>query len=295
MELRILKHLFTPKEAQIATQLSMIQEPVERIYERVKRSGLSILQLQVILDEMVRKGSILGRKKGDKTLYRSAPLSLGMYEFQVDRLPKDFAEDWLQYLDEAYAHAQYKTGIPQLRTIPLEKSIPLPEQYQVSDYDDVKKLVENARKTLTNIKYNRDKLDAIERKGMSAHEKKDRREWTRIHDEITDLEIKQRDKPSGVLPTFIHKLLASAQVLQHMEQVDRKLRKISEQGEVDNWKDEIERIRKGLEKALTRIQDVDDDIADDKGLAQIQLIFARTVGPLKKAIGDLGGPDISKL
>ena len=144
VELRILKHLFTPQEAKIATQLSMIQEPVERIYERVKRSGLSIVQLQVILDEMVHKGSILGRKKGDKTLYRNAPLSLGMYEFQVDRLPKNFAEDWLQYLDEAYAHAQYKTGIPQLRTVPVGKSIPLPEKYQVSDYDNVKKLVENA-------------------------------------------------------------------------------------------------------------------------------------------------------
>ena len=97
VEMRILKHLFTPQEAEIATQLSMIQEPVERIYERVKRSGLSMVQLQVILDEMVRKGSILGRKIDGVDYYRSAPLSLGMYEFQVDRIPKEFAEDWLQY------------------------------------------------------------------------------------------------------------------------------------------------------------------------------------------------------
>ena len=50
-----------------------------------------------------------------------------MYEFQVDRLTKELAQDWLQYLDEAYGREMYKTGINQLRTIPVEKSIPIPE------------------------------------------------------------------------------------------------------------------------------------------------------------------------
>jgi len=71
-------------------------------------------------------------------------LAIGMYEFQVDRLTKDFAKDWLQYLDEAFAEEVSRTKIPQLRTIPVEKSIPLPEKYQISNYDNVRKIVENA-------------------------------------------------------------------------------------------------------------------------------------------------------
>ena len=42
VEIRILKHLFTPEEAEIALQLSMIPETVERIYKRIKKSGVSV-------------------------------------------------------------------------------------------------------------------------------------------------------------------------------------------------------------------------------------------------------------
>jgi len=144
VEIRILKRLFTPQEAEIALQLSMIPEPVERIHKRVRKTGMSIEELENILDEMVRKGSIMPSGEGDKKLYGNAPLAVGMYEFQVDRLSKEFAQDWLQYLDEAYAREMYKTGINQLRTIPVEKSIPIPEKYQVSDYDSVRQIIEDS-------------------------------------------------------------------------------------------------------------------------------------------------------
>jgi electron transport complex protein RnfB len=144
VEIRILKHLFTPEEAEIALQLSMIPEPLERIYKRLKKSGMSIEQLRKNLDQMVYKGSIYGGKENEKKVYGSMPLAIGMYEFQVERLTEDFAKDFLQYLDEKFANEVGKTKIPLLRTIPVEKSIPVPEKYQVSNYDNVRYLVENA-------------------------------------------------------------------------------------------------------------------------------------------------------
>jgi electron transport complex protein RnfB len=144
VEIRILKHLFTPEEAEIALQLSMLPEPVQRIHRRVRKSGISIDELRTMLDRMVFKGNIFSTGKGDERQYSNAPLAVGMYEFQVDRQTKELAADWLQYLDEAYAESQFATGISQLRTIPVEKSIPLPEKHMVSQYDDVRKLVENA-------------------------------------------------------------------------------------------------------------------------------------------------------
>jgi len=143
VEIRILKHLFTPEEAKIATQLSMIPEPLKRIYKRVKKTGMSIEELEQLLDHMVYKGNILASKKDDEKLYSNVMLAIGMYEFQVDRLTKDFAKDWLQYLDEAFAEEVSRTKIPQLRTIPVEKSIPLPEKYQISNYDNVREIVED--------------------------------------------------------------------------------------------------------------------------------------------------------
>ena len=144
VEIRILKHLFTPEEAKTATQLSMIPEPLKRIYKRVKKSGMSIEELQQLLDHMVYKGIIMPGKEGDEKLYSNAPLAIGMYEFQVDRLTKDFVKDMFQYEDEAFDEELAKTKIPQLRTIPVGKSIPVPEKYQVSTYDNIREIIENA-------------------------------------------------------------------------------------------------------------------------------------------------------
>jgi NAD-dependent dihydropyrimidine dehydrogenase PreA subunit len=145
VEIRILKHLFTPEEAEIALQLSMIPQTVESIYKRIKKSGMSIEQLQKKLDHMVYKGSIRGGKEGDKKVYGNLQLAVGMYEHQVDRLTRDFAEDVVQYFDAEFGDEMGKTKIPQLRTIPVEKSIPIPEKYQVSNYDNVRYLIESAR------------------------------------------------------------------------------------------------------------------------------------------------------
>ena len=143
VEIRILQHLFTPEEAKMAVQLSMIPEPLSRIYKRVKKTGASIEELEHILDHMVDKGSIFLSKKDGKKLYSVIPLAVGSYELQLERLTKDFAQDMKQYLWGEFGKEMYRTKIPQLRTIPIEKSIPTPDKYQVSTYDNVKQIIEN--------------------------------------------------------------------------------------------------------------------------------------------------------
>ena len=59
VEIRILKHLFTPEEAELATQLSMIPEPLASIYERIKvNKPMPIGELEQILGRMAKKGAI---------------------------------------------------------------------------------------------------------------------------------------------------------------------------------------------------------------------------------------------
>ena len=144
VEIRVLKHLFTPEEARIAVQLSMIPEPISRIHKRVKKTGVSIEELERILDHMVDKGSILLSRKDDEKRYSTMPLAVGSFELQLERLTKDFAQDMKQYLWGEFGKEMYRTKIPQLRTIPIEKSIPVPNKYQVSTYDNVKQIFENS-------------------------------------------------------------------------------------------------------------------------------------------------------
>ena len=65
VELRVLKYLFTPEEASIATYLSFSFEDVETIYERIKNSGASLDDLKKVL-ETIKKYNLLNKK--DKIL-----------------------------------------------------------------------------------------------------------------------------------------------------------------------------------------------------------------------------------
>ncbi len=138
-EIRLLKRLFTPEEAKLATQLSWLPESPKQIYERVKKTGMSIEELELMLDRMFKKGLISKRTEKGEKLYGNAFLAIGMYELQVNRLTKDFLDDFWQYFNEAFVFEASRTKIPQLRTIPVEKSIPA-ERF-VADYDSVRNLI----------------------------------------------------------------------------------------------------------------------------------------------------------
>ena len=64
VEIRILKLLFTPEEAEIATKMHFQPQPLDKIYRRVKKSGITIEELEKTLDNMGKKAlSCLARKK----------------------------------------------------------------------------------------------------------------------------------------------------------------------------------------------------------------------------------------
>jgi NAD-dependent dihydropyrimidine dehydrogenase PreA subunit len=139
-----LKHLFTPEEAEVALHLSMVSEPIERIYARLKKTGMSIEKLRQLLDGMVQKGNTWSVKREGKGYYQNAMLTVGMYEFQVDRLTRDFTEDMRSYFKGEYGEEMYRTKTPLMRTIPVRRSVSPTQRYQVSTYDDVQQLIEKS-------------------------------------------------------------------------------------------------------------------------------------------------------
>jgi len=144
IEFEVLKHLFTPKEAKIATKLnfswSKNLEPLNTIYERTKDFGLSIEELEFHLDNMIKKGVIHFRKEKGKKYYSNTQFIIGMYEFQVNRLNKDFLGKFHKYLGVNLGLEVFGTKISQFRTVPVEKSI-TPEHH-ISTYDDLKTIIE---------------------------------------------------------------------------------------------------------------------------------------------------------
>ena len=81
-EIRVLKHIFTPQEAGIASFLSYKFEPIDIIHRRVGNMVSSQEELDAILDRIQKKGGIELKVKDGKNHYCNAPLVVGMYEFQ---------------------------------------------------------------------------------------------------------------------------------------------------------------------------------------------------------------------
>jgi len=72
VEIRILKRLFNPAEAEIARTLNMLPEPVGAIAQRL---DMAPEDLANVLKEMARKGLIVHSGKGGQPAYAAANLS----------------------------------------------------------------------------------------------------------------------------------------------------------------------------------------------------------------------------
>ena len=147
VEIRILKHLFTPQEAEIALNLKLIPQEPRALFRPFKKKGWTLEQFSEALLTMAKKGSINWIRRRDGTNYYAiAFLMVGFYDYQIDKLTKDFSEDIDQYMDEGFTSAMLENGILQMRTIPIEKSISL--EYNISNFDEIKTMIDNVDKTL---------------------------------------------------------------------------------------------------------------------------------------------------
>jgi ferredoxin len=142
-ELRILKHIFSPKEAEVATSLTYRLEPIEQVFARARHLVESPERLEEILSGIEKKGGIELTIRDGKRLYRNVPLAVGMYEFQLDRLTAEFIKDFDDYTaDKRFGIEFIATKLPQMRTIPVARSIR--PQHHVSTFDEIGQLLQQA-------------------------------------------------------------------------------------------------------------------------------------------------------
>ena len=142
-ELKLLRHIFTPYEAEVATCLNYKPEPAEKVFERARHLVDSPQKLTQVLERIVKKGGIEAKFENGRMLYCNAPLVVGIYELQVDRLTPEFINDFKAYTsDIKYGLEFLSTKLPQMRTIPVARSIR--PRHKTSTFDEVKILLAQA-------------------------------------------------------------------------------------------------------------------------------------------------------
>ena len=124
VELKILKDLFTPGEAEVA--LSLKPYPgFETVSAIAQRAGKEEKELGDTLYSMSKKGLIMRFRASETELYYCLmPWVIGIFEYQVNNLTKDRIHLFDQYSEEAGVQALREAPTRfGLRVIPVEKEI----------------------------------------------------------------------------------------------------------------------------------------------------------------------------
>lgn len=136
MELRILKRLFTPKEAELALHLSLIPEKTPVV---ARRAGIGCEEADRRLEAMVDKGLLFYIRHEDGTpQYQAIQFAVGFWEAQVNRLDHEFVKDMEEYWPTVFDLETWKKT-PQLRTVPVNESIEVSRE--VMSYEQAEALV----------------------------------------------------------------------------------------------------------------------------------------------------------
>jgi electron transport complex protein RnfB len=139
-DLRLLKWLFTPAEAQWAMKLNYKLRSLKDLYENVREMGISFGDLSDALEGMARKASIGRVERNGIPCFFNIPLVVGMYEGKVYELTREFLKDFDEYTaSKAFGLEFLSPELPQMRTIPVQKSISV--QHPVATYDQLISLI----------------------------------------------------------------------------------------------------------------------------------------------------------
>lgn len=141
VEIRILKRLFTPEEAEIATGLTMMVEPVSSIADRL---GKDASTLGPILESMSRKGLIFRASKNGRSLFMAAQFVVGIWEYHVNDLDEGLIKDFNEYLPHLMNDGWNTHETKQLRVIPISTKIE--GNAKVMPYEEAGKIIDQQSK-----------------------------------------------------------------------------------------------------------------------------------------------------
>jgi Pyruvate/2-oxoacid:ferredoxin oxidoreductase delta subunit len=172
VEIKILKHIFTPEEAEIVSFLNYKPEPLKTIFRKVRHLVESPDKLDDIIDLIQKKGGIESTIKNGSKHYCCAPLVVGMYELQLDRLTPEFIKDFNEYTSDIKFGIEFlSTELPQMRTIPVSRSIH--PQHNVSTFDEVTTLLQQAEDPFVIIECICRKKKSMEGKSCEVTDRKE--------------------------------------------------------------------------------------------------------------------------
>jgi len=139
IEIPLLKKIFSPEEASLASQLSRDIESVDVIAERV---GLPTAETITKLMKMVRRGLVRFIRQGRKRRFGLMPFVVGIYEEQLEKMDHELAHLFEEYMADGGAAGIMKPQPPLHRVVPAQGAV---KSEWILPYDDVRRILLTAK------------------------------------------------------------------------------------------------------------------------------------------------------
>lgn len=139
VEIRILKELFTPEQASLVLNLNYQPQSISDIFKQINDNSLALEKVKNMLEDMENNGVIGCTLKEGNEYYFTVPLLVGIAELHSHKATPKFWEDFKEYISGEFGEVFANTKVSQLRTIPVEKSIP--DAHHIATYDQIRETI----------------------------------------------------------------------------------------------------------------------------------------------------------
>jgi Na+-translocating ferredoxin:NAD+ oxidoreductase subunit B len=137
---RILKHIFTPEDAEMVMKLKALPETAGEIAGRI---GADPTELEKTLYDMSQRGLIYRVGKPGGYRYMASAFLVGIIEFQMNRMTPELARDMEEFAPLLYDTTWMKGTTRDLRTIPISESVD--SETQVMPYESAEQVIRSAK------------------------------------------------------------------------------------------------------------------------------------------------------
>jgi Fe-S-cluster-containing hydrogenase component 2 len=121
VELRLLRRLFSPDDAELFLHLTLLGEPPRVV---ARRAGRPVADVARQLADMERRGLVYGvARPGHETEYAARQFVVGFWEGQVNRLDAGLVADFQAYAPHL-VDAELWRQAPQMRVLPAPGAVP---------------------------------------------------------------------------------------------------------------------------------------------------------------------------
>ncbi len=139
VEIKLLKKIFTPEEADLFCDLRLTFETAAQI---AQRTGRPLDGLEERLVGMWGRGEIFGIDFGTVKVFKMLPWAFGIWEMQLNRMDREFAE-LCEEFNPVYGQQFFKNKPQFMQVIPIEKEIP--NKQEALPYQKVSAIIENGK------------------------------------------------------------------------------------------------------------------------------------------------------